>query len=164
MLFLAPIHVIIYGFDLGSSSFHSFVASIAALKTLKRRDFGNFQHKVFPYQFLTQTIAPGLLALTAPYTLTPVGVSLLATSSIGGLLNLLWARPKCDEIKRKRNFIIDNVYGGDDDKGMESDDCKPLNKEFMKYHRWSLFFNMASIVSITAYSWVLSNGFLSLRK
>ncbi|VEU19699.1 DEKNAAC100291 [Brettanomyces naardenensis] len=161
---LLPFHFIFYGFDLGSSSFHSFIASIAALKTLKRRDFGKFQHKVFPYQFLTQSIAPGLIALTAPYTLTSVGIGLLTTSSIGGLLNLLYASPECQKIKDQRNTIIDTVYGGDDDKAKGSDDLKPLDEKFKKFHSWSLFFNMVSIASITAYSWVLSNGVLSLRK
>lgn len=164
MLFFGPIHVLIYGFDFGSSTFHSFIASIIALRTLKRRDFGKFQHEVFPYQFLTQTLSPALLALTAPYALTSTGIALLATSSLGGVMNMAWARPKCEKIKEKRDAIIDNVYGGDDDKAMASDDCKPLNEQFMKYHSWSLFFNMVSIVSITAYSWVLTKGLMSIRK
>lgn len=158
---LLPIHFLAWGYDFGSTSFHTFIGSIAALHTLKRRDFGAFQNKVFPYQFWTQTLAPGLIAFTAPYTLTSVGIGLLAASSIGGILDLAIAEPKCRSIKEKRDTITDNVYKGDDEAAKKSGDLDALNKEFGKYHTLSLFFNAVSIFTITGYAWVMSKGLLS---
>jgi len=157
--FLISAHIMLYGYALGSTTFNSFVASIKAFELLPRREFGILQGAVLPIQFLTQAAAPPLIALTAPYALSTLGMSLLAISSTGGLLNLGWITPTCADIKQKRWSVIDSKFGGDEEAAKASGDLKDLDKAFGKYHVWSLIANFASILSITAYGFVLSGKF-----
>lgn len=153
---LLPIHILAYGYTFGSTTFHSFVASIKALDVLPRRQFGEFQGEVLPIQFITQTIAPLVIGLTAPYSISTIGLGLLATSSVGGIANLAWLTPLCQDLKNKRYSIIDNKFNGDDKKAAESGELKSLDKEFGKWHGMSMLSNLISIVSLTAYGFVLS--------
>lgn len=156
MGFLLPIHIISYGYTLGSTSFHSFIASPKALETLPRRQFGEFQGEVLPIQFWTQTLAPIVIGLTAPYTISAIGLGLLATSSFGGIANLGYLTPLCQDLKDKRWKIIDDKFNGDDKAANESGDLDSLNKQFGKWHGLSMLSNLVSIVTLTAYGFVLS--------
>lgn len=152
---LLPIHILALGYTVGSTAFHSFIASPIAIKTLPRREFGEFQGKALPIQMMTQTIAPLVIGLTAPYTISTVGLALLATSSLAGLFNIGYVNSKCIDLKNKRYAIIDGKFGGDIEKANECAEVKALNKEFGKWHGVSMLANLISIVTITAYGFVL---------
>lgn len=156
MNILLPIHILTYGYTLGSTSFHSFVASIKAFDTLPRREFGEFQGKVLPIQFITQSISPLVVALTAPYSVPSLGLGLLAVSSLGGILNIAYLTPVCVDLKDQRYKIIDSKFNGDVDKAVESGDLKTIDKTFGKYHGFSMLANLASIVTFAAYGFILS--------
>lgn len=156
MSFLLPIHILTYGYTLGSTSFHSFVASIKAFETLPRREFGEFQSKVLPIQFITQSVSPLVLALTAPYSIPGIGIGLLALSSLGGIVNVAYLTPLCTDLKDQRYKIIDSKFNGDVDKAVESGDLKNIDKSFGKYHGFSMLANLSSIVTFAAYGFILS--------
>lgn len=156
MSILLPVHILTYGYTLGSTTFHSFIASIKAIETLPRREFGEFQGAVLPIQFITQSIAPIVIGLTAPYSISTLGLGLLATSSIGGIANIAYLTPLCSNLKTKRYEIIDNKFNGDDKAAVESGDLKAIDKEFGKWHGMSMASNLLSIVSLAAYGFILS--------
>lgn len=153
---LLPIHILTYGYTLGSTTFHSFIASIKALDTLPRRQFGDFQGAVLPIQFATQSIAPVVIALTAPYTLSTTGIALLVSSAAGGVANLAYLTPKCAVLKTKRWDIVDKDFNGDNEKAVASGTVASIDKEFGKWHGASMAANMVSIVAMAAYGFVLS--------
>lgn len=156
MGFLLPIHILTYGYTFGSTTFHSFVASIKALDTLPRRQFGEFQGAVLPIQFATQTIAPAVIALTAPYTLSTAGIALLVTSAAGGIANWAYLTPKCTVLKNKRWSIVDAQFGGDNERAVAEGAVASIDKEFGKWHGASMAANLVSIVAMAAYGFVLS--------
>mgnify|MGYP003365175921 FL=1 len=153
---LLPIHILAYGYTLGSTTFHSFIASIKALDTLSRRQFGDFQGAVLPIQFATQALAPVVIGLTAPYTVSTAGVALLVASAVGGVANLAYLTPKCAVLKTQRWSIIDSKYDGDDKAAVASGDLKAIDKEFGKWHGASMAANLLSVVTMAAYGFVLS--------
>lgn len=156
MSFLLPIHILTYGYTFGSTTFHSYVASIKGLEVLPRRQFGQFQSAVLPIQIITQSLAPVVIGATAPYTIPGVGLGLLLASSAGGVINWAWFTPLCNKLKDERWKLVDARFGGDNDKAVASGELKAIDKEFGKWHGMSMAANLLSILSITAYGFVLS--------
>lgn len=157
MQLLLPVHVLTYGFVFGSSVFHSLIASPRAFETLPRREFGAFQAVTLPIQFATQTLAPLVIGLSAPYTVSTLGLGLLAATSIGGALNILYLTPKCAQLKTERWALIDAKYGGDEALAKASGDLAVIDKQFGKFHMLSMVSNLASIIAITGYGFVLGS-------
>ncbi|EGV61452.1 hypothetical protein PSN45_000120 [Yamadazyma tenuis] len=150
----APYHLMIYSIAFGGSAFYSFFASPIAFKVLKREEFGVLQNSVFPYYFLGQTIAPGLLALTTPLTLCPFTSTLLVLSTVSSAINLFYLLPVCKDIKEKRLKLIE--VGLDSIDGEPTEDFKKLTKSFGIHHGLSLLANFTSIVTLGVYGLVLS--------
>lgn len=153
---LLPIHILTYGYTLGSTTFNSFVASVKAFELLPRRQFSELQGQVLPIQFITQSIAPIVIGFTAPYKISALGLGLLAMSSAGGIANIAWLTPVCAEIKTQRWKIINEKFDGDDKKAVASGELKSIDKEFGKWHGMSMVSNFISIVTLAAYGFVLS--------
>lgn len=157
MQFLLPVHILTFGFTFGSSVFHSLIASPRAFETLPRRDFGAFQSVTLPIQFATQAIAPLIIGLSAPYAVPTIGVALLAATSFGGIINLAYLTPKCADLKVQRWALIDAKYNGDEAKAKESGDLAIIDKAFGKYHMLSMVSNLASIIAITGYGFIIGS-------
>lgn len=156
MSYLLPIHLMTYGYTFGSTTFHSFVASFKAIETLPRREFGEFQGKVLPIQFVTQSVAQIIIGLTAPYTISTLGLGLLGVSALGGIANIAYLTPKCAHFKTKRWEIVDTKYNGDNEAAVKSGEVSALDKQFGKFHGMSMGANLLSIVALTAYGFILS--------
>lgn len=153
---LLPFHILAYGYTFGSTSFESFVAAPIALKSLPRRQFGELQAATLPYHLLTQTIGPILIAVTAPYAITTIGLSLLGVSSACGLFNIAYVSPLCADLKSKRWAIIDSKFNGDDKAAVASGELKEMDKSFGKWHGVSMLANVVSVITVSAYGFVLS--------
>lgn len=153
---LLPLHILSYGYTFGATTFESFIASPIALKSLPRRQFGELQAATLPVHLATQTLGPLIIAATAPYALTTLGISLLGASSLCGLFNIAYVSPLCADLKIKRWQIIDSKFNGDDKAANESGDLKALNQQFGKWHGVSMLANVLSVVTVTAYGFILS--------
>ncbi|ODV84824.1 hypothetical protein CANARDRAFT_200250 [[Candida] arabinofermentans NRRL YB-2248] len=157
MSILLPIHLLTYSYTFGSTSFHSFISSTKAFKVLPRKEFGLLQSHLFPIHFLTQSLGPLIIGISAPYTIPITGLGLLTTSSIGGLINYFYLLPKCHSIKAERESLLET--NGND---LESVEYKELTSKFGKFHGFSLLFNFLSVLTITAYGLILS-GQISIK-
>lgn len=159
---LLAIHFLAYGYALGSASFNSFVAAVKSLETLPRRQFGELQSNILPIQFATQSIAPLIIGITAPYTISTAGVTLLAASALGGVANWAYLTPKCAVFKTQRWAIVDSKYAGDNDAATaakengEDVELAAIDKHFGKWHGASMASNLVSILSMAAYAFVMS--------
>lgn len=156
MQYLLPLHILSYGYTFGATTFESFVASPIALKSLPRRQFGELQASTLPVHLATQAIGPIIIAATAPYALSTVGISLLAVSSLGGIFNIAYVSPLCADLKSRRWKIIDTKFGGDDKAAVASGELKAIDAEFGKWHGVSMLSNVLSVITVTAYGFVLS--------
>lgn len=150
----APYHVLIYSLIFGASTFHSFVLSPVAFKTLKREDFGLLQSKIFPSYFVAQATVPLLLGATAPFKLCPFGIGLLTASAVAGALNYLVFLPLCERIKNERNAAQK------DDSSTEA--VAQLNRKFGQAHALLSIANLVSIVSLGVYGVYLTRGLVKL--
>lgn len=150
----APYHLMIYSIAFGGSAFYSYFASPIAFKVLPREEFGKLQNNVFPYYFLGQTLAPGVLALTTPLNLCPFTSGLLILSSLTSALNYFYLLPKCKGIKQQRQKLIADKSDTID--GEPTDEYKKLTKQFGMFHGISLLANMGSILTLGVYGLVLS--------
>ncbi|ESW95784.1 putative mitochondrial outer membrane protein [Ogataea parapolymorpha DL-1] len=155
---LTAVHLLAYSYVFGATSFHSFVSSVRAFKVLPRKEFGLLQSKLFPIHFLTQSIGPVVVGLSAPYTIPTVGIALLAASSLSGLTNYLWLLPVCNRLKTER-FALEDLP--ESERTPETNEkIAALTKQFGKYHGISLVFNTLSVLTLAAYSYVFSTQFL----
>ncbi|CAK7897288.1 hypothetical protein CAAN1_04S03180 [[Candida] anglica] len=150
----APYHVFLYSLIFGATTFHSFILSPIAFKLLKREDFGNLQNKIFPGYFIAQTISPVLLGLTAPYTVCPFGIGVLATSAVAGALNYFVLLPWCHSIKEER-VKLQKELGADAE---PTEELVNLNKKFGRAHALSSIANMVSIFTLAIYGTYLTRS------
>ncbi|KAH3663566.1 hypothetical protein OGAPHI_004967 [Ogataea philodendri] len=155
---LLPIHLLTYSYVFGATSFHSFISSVRAFKVLPRKEFGLLQSKLFPIHFLTQSVGPIVVGLTAPYSIPTTGLALLAVSSISGFVNYLWLLPVCSRLKAERFALEDLPEAERSEETAQK--IAALTKQFGKYHGISLFFNLISVLTITGYSYVFSTQLL----
>ncbi|KAH3679159.1 hypothetical protein WICMUC_001170 [Wickerhamomyces mucosus] len=153
MSFRATSHLFLWAVSWGGIGYYSYVASPIAFKSLDRDSFSLLQAKVFPQFFLTQSIAPILLGVTAPYALTTGSLVTLALGSIGGLGNALWLGPKTKDIKAQRKLLESQGE-------TESEQYKQLTKDFGKWHGISLLFNLLYVGSLTVYGVILSRNLI----
>lgn len=156
MQYLLPLHILAYGYTFGATTFESFVASPIALKSLPRRQFGELQASTLPVHLATQAIGPMLIAATAPYSLSTIGISLLVTSSASAIFNIAYVSPLCADLKSRRWHVIDSKYNGDDKAAVASGELKSIDAEFGKWHGVSMISNVLSVITVTAYGLVLS--------
>lgn len=152
---LSAVHILTWGFAFGAPAFYSLVASPRAFKQLPRREFGALQAETLPLQFAMQTVAPLVIGLTAPYTIGSLGLGVLAASALGGAVNMAYLHPKCAEIKVQRWAVIDGEFGGDEAAAKASGKLAQLDSRFGKLHMVSMVANLASILAIGGYAFVM---------
>lgn len=120
---------------------------------MAKKEFSNLQTKIFPHFFLAQSVAPVLIGLTAPYTLTTGALVTLGTAVVGGLTNLLWLLPATRKIKEARFKL-------EDEGKEESPEHKELSKKFGKIHGLSLLFNLVNFTALTTYGFILTKNII----
>ncbi|KAK6455518.1 uncharacterized protein RJT20DRAFT_128774 [Scheffersomyces xylosifermentans] len=150
-----PYHFLFYSVVFGGTSFYSYVVSPIVFKKLPREQFSSLQTTVFPYYFLTQSVAPIVLALTSPLKLCPFTIGLFAASSLGGLVNYLFLLPRTHAIKEKR----DKLHAEKADKtesGEHTEEYASLTKQFGAYHGSSLLANLVSVATLGFYGLLLA--------
>lgn len=153
----ASVNLLLLSLAFGGGVVHSFIVSPIAFKHLPRESFSELQNKVFPLYFAGQTLLPLGLAVTTPVAIHCAG-PLLGVSALGGALNLLWVLPVCRDIKEQRKKLIaekkhEQIVDGE---VRPSDAMALLNKQFGMYHGISSLLNMASILSLGVYGYVLA--------
>lgn len=109
------------------------------------------QNKVFPHFFLAQTLAPVVVGLTAPYTLSTGAIIALASAVVGGAANKWWLLPLTKGLKEKRNQL--EAEGKQD-----SEEFKQATQQFGKFHGVSLGFNLLNFLALTSYGFILVRG------
>lgn len=148
---LATAHLFSWAFIWGGSGYYSYVASPIAFKNLSRPEFGKLQNKIFPHFFLGQTVAPILIGLTAPYSLTTGALITLGVAVIGGATNFFYLLPVCKDLKDQRFELEESGL-------TESDQHKEITKKFGLYHTASLAFNAINFVALTTYGFILTKN------
>jgi hypothetical protein len=106
---------------------------------------------VFPHFFLAQALAPIVIGLTAPYTLSTGALAALGAAVIGGSANKWWLLPATKGLKEERYRLEAEGLG-------ESEQCKEVTKQFGKLHAVSLGFNLMNFLALTSYGFILVKG------
>lgn len=106
---------------------------------------------MFPHFFLAQTLAPLVIGLTAPYSLTAGALWALGAAIVGGSANRFWLLPVTRGLKEQRMALEAQGQG-------ETEECKALTQQFGKLHAVSLGFNLVNFVSLTSYGFILVRG------
>ncbi|KAK9240377.1 hypothetical protein V1525DRAFT_337343 [Lipomyces kononenkoae] len=157
----APYHLFAYSVLFGSTVYQSFFVGITAYRALPRQYFSALQIKVFPPYFAMQTVVPGFLLLTAPFSIASDKLSLssLVIAGATGLVNLAYIGPqtvklmnlrKAQEAKEGKKSYEDGV----------SDDMKKLNKKFGIVHGISTIVNLGTLFVTAVYGVVLADAII----
>ncbi|CCE64933.1 hypothetical protein TPHA_0J01110 [Tetrapisispora phaffii CBS 4417] len=152
-LFKPTAHLLFYSFAFGGTLFYSKVASIVAYRTLEREQFSELQNHMFPQLFRLETLAPIILAFTAPYNVQPGAYHCLIAAFASGLINLVALLPWAKKVKLERKELAKKFEGEE----LEKKDA-PLKKSFGKVHLASVILNTVHIILMGTYGYCLTKA------
>ncbi|KAK9492257.1 hypothetical protein V1508DRAFT_356044 [Lipomyces doorenjongii] len=155
----APYHLFAYSILFGSTVYQSFFVGITAYRALPRQHFSALQLKIFPPYFAMQTVVPGFLLLTAPFSVASDKLSLssLVIAGATGLVNLMYIGPRTVKLMnlRKAQETKEGKKSYEDD---VSEDMKKLNKEFGIVHGISTIVNLGTLFVTAFYGVILAEA------
>jgi hypothetical protein len=149
-----------YSLLFGSSVWATFIAGPIAFKTLPRHQFGNLQHKTFPYYFSLSVALSTILSAVwvsmhpqVAKNITSVGLmdvaQLYTIASVGVAqgINLLVVGPLTSKVMFERHKQEKSEGKTYSEAGI-SDEMRALNKRFGMLHGISSLLNLQAVLAL----------------